>query len=292
MMSRQARLIGCTPTLFDPLPAGYNRGIMKEDSSGKTRLGVVKFLNSRPLIEGLAEKPGVVLHYAVPSALANMLRTGQVDAALVPVIDLARAGGVWERISDAGIGCDGETLTVRVYSRVRPERMTRLHLDTDSHTSVVLAQLIWKHWYGRPVTVEPLAEAGSLERCESVLVIGDKVVTTPAEGFEHSIDLGSAWKQWTGLPFVFAAWAAPAGRPGNHKLGELLSRARDLGVSRAAELAQRDGPGLGWPVDLALRYMTEYLTYTITPAAREGMARFIGLAEQEGFIRRQETVPS
>jgi len=125
-----------------------------------------------------------------------------------------------------------------------------------------------------------------------VLVIGDKVVTTPTEGFEHSVDLGGAWKRWTGLPFVFAAWAAPTGRPGNGELGETLSRARDLGVSRAAELARRDGPGLGWPVELALRYMTEYLTYMITPAAREGMARFIALAEQEGFIRRQEAVPS
>jgi len=256
--------------------------------SGKTRLGVVRFLNSRPLIEGLDGRPDLALHFAVPSALANMLKAGQVDAALVPVIDLARAGSEWEQVSDAGIACDGETLTVRVLSRVPPEKMTRLYLDTDSHTSVVLAQLIWRHWYRRPVDVQPLAEVGSIEQCESVLVIGDKVVTIPTSDFTHTIDLGSVWKQWTGLPFVFAVWAAPAGLPGNAELGELLSRARDLGVSRAADLAERHGPPRGWPMDLALRYMTSYLKYTITPAAHAGMTRFIALAEAGGFISRAD----
>lgn len=254
------------------------------------RLGVVSFLNSKPLIEGLESNPKVSLCLAVPSRLAGMLRARQVDAALVPVIDLARAGGAWERISDAGIACDGETLTVRVFSHVPPEHMTRLYLDGDSHTSVVLAQLVWRHWYHRPLEVRPLAEAGSIDRCESVLLIGDKVVTTNTKSFAHTIDLGAAWKEWTGLPFVFATWAAPTGRPGNAELGTLLSRTRDIGVSRAAELAARYAPGLGWPTDLALRYMTDYLKYTITPAARQGMEKFIELARAEGFIGQANKV--
>jgi chorismate dehydratase len=261
---------------------------MKQQPRGKTRLGVVRFLNSRPLIEGLDGRPDLALHFAVPSALANMLKAGQVDAALVPVIDLARAGSAWEQVSDAGIACDGETLTVRVFSHVPPEKMTRLYLDIDSHTSVVLAQLIWRHWYRRPVEVQPLAEVESIAKCESVLLIGDKVVTTPTGRFVHIIDLGSIWKQWTGLPFVFAVWAAPAGRPGNAELAELLSRARDLGVSRVAELAQGHGPPRGWPMALAMRYMTDYLKYTITPAAHAGMTRFLALAEADGFIRRAD----
>ena len=255
-----------------------------------TRLGVVEFLNSKPLIEGLERLPGISLHFAVPAALADLLHAGKVDAALVPVIDIARAGDAWERISDAGIACDGETLTVRVFSHVPPEQMTCLYLDTHSHTSVVLAQLIWRHWYHRPVQVRSLAEVDSLDRCESVLLIGDKVVTTPTADFAHSIDLGGAWKRWTKLPFVFAAWAAPKGRPGNAELGRRLSEARDLGVSQAARLAEVHGPSRGWPVDLALRYMTDYLKYTITPTACEGMERFIAMASEDGFVRRAEKV--
>lgn len=250
------------------------------------RLGVVEFLNSRPLIEGLEGRPEVELRFAVPSALADVLRSGAVDAALVPVIDWARAGGSWERVSDAGIASDGETLTVRVYSQVPPEAMTVLHVDGDSHTSVRLAELIWKHVYHRPLRQVPLSSTSSIGDCESVLLIGDKVVTTAMAGFEYNIDLGEAWKRWTGLPFVFAVWVAPAGGAMNDELAAMLNEARDRGVARAAELAARYAPKRGWPVDLAVRYLTRYLTYRITPAARQGIERFVSMAmEEEGATR-------
>ena len=117
------------------------------ESERATNLGVVSFLNSRPLVEGLDAEAGVSLTYAVPSALAGMLRTGEVDAALIPVIDLARGAGRWKRVSDACIGSDGETMTVRVFSRVPPEEMSILYVDEDSHTSVALSRLIWSRYY-------------------------------------------------------------------------------------------------------------------------------------------------
>ena len=247
------------------------------------RLGVVSFLNARPLIEGLEAEAGVELQCAVPSALPAMLRRGEVDAALIPVIDLARASEVWERISDAGIVSAGETLTVRVFSRIPPEAMTVLHADPDSHTSVALARLIWRHRYGRRLRIEPLAAANEPGACESVLLIGDKVVTAPARGYKHQIDLGEAWQKWQQVPFVFAAWSAPAG--GDHTaLAALLNQARDRGVARAAELAATWGPKLGWPVGLATGYLTRHLSYTVTPEAAEGMQRFFELAAAEGLV--------
>lgn len=248
------------------------------ESTKRIRLGVVRFLNSKPLIEGLEDRPDVELHFAVPSALADMLKAGKVDAALVPVIDWARAPGAWERISDAGIASDGQTLTVRVYSHVPPKAMTVLHVDGDSHSSVRLAQLIWEHVYHRRLKQVPLSSALSVKSCESVLLIGDKVVTTAMGDFEYTIDLGEAWKQWTGLPFVFAVWVAPAGQAMNDELGRMLNEARDRGVAKAGELATRYAPERGWPVDLAVRYLTQYLTYVITPAARQGIERFVALA--------------
>jgi len=263
---------------------------MSDRVTAITNLGVVAFLNARPLIEGLDADPHVRLHYAVPAALPGMLKAGQVDAALVPVIDLARADGAWEQISDAGIGCDGETLTVRVFSRVPPRQMTTLHVDGDSHTSVALAQLIWRHWYKRPIQTLPLADASALNDCESVLLIGDKVVTTPTEDFEHTIDLGEAWKAWTSLPFVFAVWAAPAGRSGNAELGRLLAKTRDHGLTCVTSIAARHGPPHGWPIELAMRYLTECMAYKITPAARQGMARFVALAANEGLVPNADGV--
>jgi chorismate dehydratase len=247
------------------------------------RLGVVSFLNSRPLIEGLRDEPGVKLEFAVPAGLAEMLHAGRVDAALVPVIDIARAGDSWKRVSDAGIGSDGDTLTVRVFSRVPPDEMTTLHADMDSHTSVILARLLWKGFHRRPLSVVPLKGAAGLDQCEAVLLIGDKVVNADTAGFRYQVDLGGAWKAWTGLPFVFAAWAAPADCD-TTRLARLLSQARDRGVARAAELAAEQGPALGWPVDLARDYLTRHIKYTITPAAEAGMAKFLELARLEGLI--------
>lgn len=256
---------------------------MRTSESKAFRLGAVSFLNTKPLIEGLAGEPGVQLELAVPAELAGMLQAGCVDAALVPVIDIGRAGGRWKCISDAGIGSNGDTLTVQVFSRVPPENMTTLHADTHSHTSVILAQLVWKGFHRRPLTVVPLKPETGVKQCESVLLIGDKVVGADVGSFQYRVDLGGAWRAWTGLPFVFAAWAAPVDRE-TSRLAQLLSQARDRGVARAAELAVEHGPALGWPVDLARDYLTRLMKYTITPAAEAGMNKFLELARVEGLI--------
>jgi len=247
-----------------------------------TTLGVVSFLNARPLIEGLDADRGISLHYAVPSALPSLLRQGQVDAALIPVIDLARGTDAWQRISDACIGCDGETLTVRIFSKTPPEYMTTLYVDEDSHTSIALAQLIWLHRYERRLAFIPTSAASDLNDCEAVLLIGDKVVNAPLVGFEYEIDLGGAWKEWTGFPFVFAVWASS---PGNHQvLAAMLNEARDRGVMAAPQIARLMGPSLGWPVELATQYLTQNLVFTLTPRLQAGMRRFLALAAAEGIV--------
>jgi len=256
-----------------------------------TRLGVVSFLNARPLIEGLGARSDLALLEAVPARLGGMLAEGMLDAALVPVIDLARAGGRWARVSDACIGSDGPTLTVRVFARVPPERIEVLHADTDSHTSVVLARLIWRHVYGRLPVVVPLEGSTSSDDREAVLLIGDKVVTSAPRGFAVELDLGEAWKRWTGLPFVFAVWAAPAGgEPAG--LAEALELARDRGVARAAEIAREQGPARGWPAGLAEEYLIRRLIYRLTPAALAGLDRYLALAAEAGWIgTASSTVP-
>ncbi|GMV96704.1 MAG: menaquinone biosynthesis protein [Phycisphaerae bacterium] len=265
-------------------------GSLHDEGGEPAALGVVSFLNALPLVEGLDATTGVSLVYAVPSALAGMLRGGEVDAALIPVIDLARGQGRWRRISDAGIAADGETLTVRVFSRVPPEEMTVLYADDDSHTSVALARLIWSRYYERQLHVRPLSAADGLEACDSVLLIGDKVVSAPMHDFGFDVDLGGAWKEWTGLPFVFAAWAAPPGGR-TERLAALLSAARDRGVARALDIAAQAGPPRGWPVELAEEYLTRRLMYTLTPPAVEGMKLFFDLAAEEGIIaERSELV--
>jgi len=243
-------------------------------------VGAVSFLNAKPLVAGLRDDRRVRVVYGVPSELAGWVRDGRVDAALVPVVDLAGRPGL-APVSDACIASDGETLTVRVFSRVPPSRVQRLRVDGDSHTSVALAKLVWADLFGHAPATIPLESSVEPVGEDGVLLIGDKVVAARPRGFAFEVDLGGVWRERTGLPFVYAVWATPPGAD-HRELAERLSRSRDLGVERASQIAEVDGPVAGWPVEIARQYLTEYMHYRMTDRHREGMALFLRkLAEQD-----------
>ncbi|MGB2987207.1 MAG: menaquinone biosynthesis protein [Phycisphaerae bacterium] len=256
---------------------------MRDNLQRKWRLGAVSYLNAKPLIEGLDADERIELIHDVPARLPALLDDGVVDAALVPVIDLVRHDRRWQVVSDACIGCDGETLTVRVFSRVPAASIHRLHVDGDSHTSVALARIIWQELYGRRLRIAPFQGRETVEECEAVLLIGDKVVNHTLIGYDIETDLGSAWKSLTSLPFVFAVWAAPC-EVDVTRLAQRLSEARDAGVVSAELIAADFGPGLGWPVALAKRYLTDRLRFTLGPRQRLGMVRFLELAKANDLV--------
>src|SRR5580700_5964331 len=113
----------------------------------RLRVGAVSFLNSKPLLFGLESDAGMDLTLDVPSRLLDGLAGGRLDVALLPVIDYQRKDAL-RIIPSGGIGCDGPTLTVRIFSPVPIERIDSLACDPDSHTSVALAQVILAERYG------------------------------------------------------------------------------------------------------------------------------------------------
>ncbi len=249
------------------------------------KLGVVSYLNAKPLIAGLEADPGISLTFDVPAKLPKLLDERLVDAALVPVIDVLQRAEDWCIVSDACIGCDGETLTVRVFSRVDPAQIRQIHIDGDSHTSVALARIIWFETFAREVELIPYQGNESLDECEAILLIGDKVVTDKRLDYHIETDLGTAWKSLTGLPFVFAVWAMPAGEDEKaERIAEVLARARDQGVESASMIAEDFGPGMGWPVALARRYLTARLKFHLGPKQRVGMEKFLECARRRGIL--------
>lgn len=255
------------------------------DTHRPWRIGAVSYLNAKPLIAGLETDSRMRVVLDVPARLPAMLDENDVDAALVPVIDLADHRRNWRIVSDACIGCDGETLTVRVFSRVPPESIRRLHVDGDSHTSVALARIIWRERYECELDVVRYRGDETASTCEAVLLIGDKVVNHSLVDYEIETDLGSEWKSLTSLPFVFAVWAARTDSEVDvAALGRRLSQARDSGVASAEMIAADLGPGLGWPVTLAKRYLATRLKFTLGARQREGMAMFFELASSCGVI--------
>jgi chorismate dehydratase len=246
------------------------------------RLGVVSFLNARPLTAGLESAGDCELVHDVPSRLGELLDARRVDAASVPIVDYLRRRDDWRIVSDACIASDGPTLTVRVFARRPPERIDVLFADADSHTSIMLAQLIWLERFGRRIEIRPLT-AAARAGAEAILLIGDKVVGVDASEFDFDLDLGQAWKDLTGLPMVFALWAARRDRPADD-LAERLNAARDAGVAQAASIARSGAAAHGWPPALAACYLTRILEYRMTDRHLEGIERFHAFARRHGLL--------
>lgn len=251
------------------------------------RIGSVSYLNAKPLIYGLEHAADLELALDVPSRLLEGLERNRYDVALLPVIDYQRMPGL-VLVPSGGIGCDGPTLTVRIFSRVPVERITRLACDTDSHTSVALARVVLAERFGiRPDFVDvtftgPAPQAGHGE-CDAQLLIGDKVVCEEPTGFDHQLDLGAAWKDMTGLPFVFATWMARDGVD----LGDLpprLERAKRDGVLHARELVERYALPRGWPVREAMQYLTHYLKFDVGERQIEAIQLFHRLAGKHQIV--------
>lgn len=279
--------------------------IQRAPARPKVRVAAVSYLNTVPMIEGLQAWRDAELTTAVPARLAEMVVDGRADLGLVSLADYARAGGAEGLGGKPGlllvpcgmIGCDGPTMTVRIYSAVPPERITTLHADTDSHTSVVLAQVVLAERFG----VRPRMEAFHVrERLaggsdasegwpESVLLIGDKVVSDspPAVRYPYQIDLGEAWKAMTGLPFVYAVWMCRADRaddPAVRSAAAMIDRQHRRNGLRLDSVITAEAPRKGWPADLARRYVGELLRFEVDDRARQGVAVFLAKAAGLGLL--------
>jgi chorismate dehydratase len=245
------------------------------------RIGSVSYLNAKPLIYGLEHAADLDLRLEVPSRLLAGLRENRFDIALLPVIDYQRLEGLC-LVPSGGIGCDGPTLTVRIFSKKPIEQIESLACDTDSHTSVALARVILAERYGlKPAFIDLVHNDGP--PADARLLIGDKVVCEEPPGFDHQLDLGHAWKELTGLPFVFAIWTARKGVD----LGDLparLTRARLEGVAHVDVLIQRHAIPRGWPAGMALQYLTVYLKFEIEQKHLEAIKLFHELAGKYGVI--------
>jgi chorismate dehydratase len=242
------------------------------------RVASVSYLNSKPLIYGLDHATGVDLSLEIPARLIDGLQTGRSDVALLPTIDYQRLDGL-VIVPAGGIGCDGPTLTVRLFSKRPIEQTKVLACDPESHTSVALARIILAEHYG----IHP--EFTDLRRStgETRLLIGDKVVCDEPAGFDYQLDLGSAWKEMTGMPFVFAVWVARAGI----ELGQLpavLEQSKRDGLAHVDDLVARYAIPSGWPADLARQYMTTYLKYDIGQPQLLAIEHFHRLAARHALI--------
>lgn len=255
------------------------------------RIGCVPFLNARPLIayfetqEGKGEADVI---YAAPSMLAEMVLSKQVDVALASSFfalqfpELKIAPG-------ASISSVGAVDSVRLFSKVPYGDIRTLALDASSATSNNLAQMLLSERYG--VTPQCAHFAPNLSRmiseCDAAVLIGDAGMSAEATGL-RVLDLGAAWDEMAGLPFVWALWLGRQDLDAD--LVKLLATAKGYGMSRLREISESEAARLGWPVARCYRYLAEVIDYELSPKHMEGFSLFASKCAEMGFVPRPATV--
>jgi len=249
------------------------------------RVGAVNYLNSKPLIHELERlAPQIELSLDLPSRLADRMAAGELDVGLIPAVEYLRAGD-YSLIPGIAIATHGPVLSVTLFSRVPWSDIMSLALDEGSRTSASLAQVILRHRYGVRPELEPLPIEADPEAVttDAVLLIGDRAMHACLAGFPHAYDLGEEWTEWTGLPFVFAAWAV---RPGVELGGAAgaFHEAKRLGLAHAGVIAQREAVRLGLGAGYCRRYLTNVIRYDLGPRELRGLQRFADLAAAIGLV--------
>jgi chorismate dehydratase len=240
------------------------------------------------------------LRRSVPSLLIEQLIAGEVDLALCSTIDYQRTDSHLVIVPVGLLGCDGPTLTVRLYSSIPLGELRRVYCDTDSHTSVALMQVLLRERYGvDPVLVdydarEHVAHNRPLDWPQAMLLIGDKVVTDspPAVRYPHQLDLGAEWAEHTGLPFVFATWMARADADEQRiaLAAAVLDRTRRANAARLDSIIHDRAAPRRWPRDLAHTYLAERIAYTFDDRRLAGLELFFDKAHAHGLVNRRRSI--
>ncbi|MEC4017030.1 menaquinone biosynthetic enzyme MqnA/MqnD family protein [Streptomyces sp. H27-D2] len=258
----------------------------------RPRVGHIQFLNCLPLYWGLA-RTGTLLDLEMskdtPEKLSEQLVRGELDIAPVTLVEFLRNADQLVALPDIAVGCDGPVMSCVIVSQVPLDQLdgARVALGSTSRTSVRLAQLLLAEQYGvRPDYYSCPPDLGlMMQEADAAVLIGDAALRAnlhdaPRLGLEVH-DLGQMWKDWTGLPFVFAVWAARRDFLERepelvHEVHQAFLASRDLSLQEVAKVAEQAARWETFDAKLLERYFT-------TLDFRLGAEQLAGIAE---FARR------
>lgn len=237
---------------------------------GPYRFASTPFANTVPLTHCLERvAPGSRLLFDRPSALLAPLRSGEVDAAILTVIDLFAAPELM-MIADLGICAEREVRSVRLQCRVPLAEIKTIAFDPASRTANTLATvLLRRHWGLTVRRVEP--DAG--EPPDAAVIIGDRALCAPPAP-AGDYDLAEHWQRMTGFPFVFAVWAIRRDHPDPQGLAQILHAAKAAGIAALPEIAREQAGKLGLTEAQLLDYFTTCIHYDLGEREKQGLQLF------------------
>lgn len=251
-------------------------------TSRKTRLGIVDYTNVAPLHWGLEPWPGAEFVRGVPTELNRKLLDGEIDLTLVSSIEFLRRRKELRALPDFSISTLGPVYSVVLF-HWRPWGELdgkRIAVTTDSATSVELLKVLLTEagLESQLIPTTPNLDA-MLERHDAALLIGDKALSEAVAARQvrgkrpYMTDLGEAWYGLTRLPFTFAVWASPRGRPPSALLVAKLRAAREHGLGHLAEVAAAEAQTLRLSPATIQRYLSNF-RYYFEPPDRDGLIAF------------------
>lgn len=243
----------------------------------KVRVGAVSYLNTKPLIYGLEQglmqdQVDLVLDY--PSKIAQHLIDDTIDIGLVPIAIIPELKE-YHIDSDFCIGSKGKVASVCLFSDVPLSEIEEILLDYQSRTSIALTRVIAdKHWKINPrFTAAGENFISEISGSRAGVIIGDRALQN-LDRFKYVYDLGEAWLQFSGLPFVFATWVS------NKKFDDDFVRnfndANTLGFNHLEEIIS----GITFPEYDLRRYFTENLSYELDAEKKKALALFLDILSE------------
>jgi len=261
--------------MLDPRSAGklYLCGKFNvKELDRKIRVGAVSYLNTKPLLYGILQSAvmdeiDLIIEY--PARIAAMLLEDRIDIGLVPVAIIPELKE-YHINGNYCIGSNGAVASVCLFSEIPIERVEKVLLDYQSRTSVELARILLKEYWK---TAPELVEAGKdirdqIRGTTAAVIIGDRALeqrqTSP-----YVYDLAEAWKDLTGLPFVFAAWIS--NKPLDPAFIARFDEANRRGIGQIDNVVAENPYSV---FDLH-DYFTDFLDYKLDDLKRQGLKKFL-----------------
>ena len=220
------------------------------------------------------------LEFRIPAECADRMASRQADIGIVPAFELSRQD--LDIIPGTGIACHGAVRSILLVSKRPAGEIRTLAADSSSRTSVQLARVILERKFGAaPVSVPHAPDLGGmLQTADAALIIGDPALhLDPAQLPYYVYDLGEEWVDLTGLPMVFAVWAAQRGVAGE-QVARAFSESCRFGRERIAEIVGVEAPRRGFSTDLVREYLTRHIVHELGPREYEGMELFLRYARE------------
>ena len=265
------------------------------------RVGRIPYINCYP-VYGAIDRGVVTLDATLidgtPSELNGRIARGDLDVSVVSAVEYARDSSRYVLLPDLAVSCDGPVRSVMLFSKYRAEDLggRQVLVSRSSMTSVALLELLFENvWRCTPRFVPGDAELSDVrwferEEHDARLVIGDAALllgagAAGAPRYPHVYDLGTMWKQWTGLPFVFAVWVALRSTPVKEALAvqAALIESRDWGLAHLAILARQASERTQVSEPRCLEYLTG-LDYGLSYPHLAGLTTFFGRLVERGRV--------